>query len=315
MNFASIDIEHLCKRLHLANMPRAYRELASRAEKEQWSYRDYLAVLLAEEVGHRQNTRLGRLTHRARFPFLKTIDEYDFTFQSQLRLQMLGSYLGPELVSEGRCLILSGKPGRGKTHLAIAIAYKAIQNGFEVVFTTAASLIEELSNASRSGKLRDALANYLHPHLLVIDEVGYLAYADDAANVLYHVVNARHLKKRPMIFTTNKSLAEWGKVLHDDDLARAIIDRVLERGRHIKLDGPSGRTKHLGLDDDLDDHRVADQVAIISGTAPAEFSEPTPGGSQELLLRKPPKFRGALFHDPSKSARNTVVVGPQRRSV
>ena len=276
MNFASIDIEHLCKRLHLANMPRAYRELASRAEKEQWSYRDYLAVLLAEEVGHRQNTRLGRLTTRARFPFLKTIEEYDFTFQSQLRLQMLGSFLGPELVSEGRCLILSGKPGRGKTHLAIAIAYRAIQNGFEVVFTTAASLIEELSNASRAGKLREALASYLHPHVLVIDEVGYLAYADDAANVLYHVVNARHLKKRSMIFTTNKSLAEWGKVLHDEDLAQAIVDRVLERGRHIKLDGPSARTKHLALDDDLTDRLAPDEVIRISGTEPPEFSEPTP---------------------------------------
>lgn len=275
MNLAAIDIEHICKRLHLANTPRIYKELASRAEKEQWSYRDFLAVLLSEEVAHRQNTRFGRLTTRARFPFLKTIDEYDFTFQSQLRLQMLGSYLGPELVSEGRCLILSGKPGRGKTHLAIAIAYKAIQNGFEVVFTTAAALIEELSNASRSGKLREAVAAYVHPHVLVIDEVGYLAYADDAANVLYHVVNARHLKKRSMIFTTNKSLAEWGKVLHDEDLAQAIVDRVLERGRHIKLDGPSARTKHLALDDDLTDRLAPDEVIRISGTEPPEFSEPT----------------------------------------
>lgn len=278
MNLAAIDIEHICKRLHLANTPRIYKDLATRAEKEQWSYRDFLAVLLSEEVAHRQNTRFGRLTTRARFPFLKTIDEYDFTFQSQLRLQMLGSYLGPELVSEGRCLILSGKPGRGKTHLAIAIAYKAIQNGFEVVFTTAAALIEELSNASRSGKLREAVASYVHPHVLVIDEVGYLAYADDAANVLYHVVNARHLKKRPMIFTTNKSLAEWGKVLHDEDLAQAIVDRVLERGRHIKLDGPSARTKHLALDDDLTDRLAPDEVIRISGTVPPEFPEPTAMG-------------------------------------
>jgi DNA replication protein DnaC len=95
------------------------------------------------------------------------------------------------------------------------------------------------------------LATYTHPHVLVIDEVGYLTYGPDAANVLFHVVNDRHLKKRPMIFTTNKPLSEWGKVLHDEDMAAAILDRVLERGRFIHLDGPSGRTRHLNLEDSL----------------------------------------------------------------
>src|ERR1700747_3636745 len=82
-----------------------------------------------------------------------------------------------------------------------------------------------------------------------IDEIGYLSYGLNAANVLFHVVNHRHLKKRPMIFTTNKPLSEWGKVLHDEDLAAAILDRVLERGRFIQLDGPSGRTRHLNLEE------------------------------------------------------------------
>src|ERR1700751_5721230 len=89
------------------------------------------------------------------------------------------------------------------------------------------------------------------PTFLVIDEVGYLTYGPDAANVVFHVVNDRHLKKRPMIFTTNKPLNEWGKVLHDEDMAAAILDRVLERGRFIHLDGPSGRTRHLNLEEIL----------------------------------------------------------------
>src|SRR5205807_1034559 len=86
-----------------------------------------------------------------------------------------------------------------------------------------------------------ALVPYIEPHVLVIDEVGYLSYGHDAANVLFHVVNERHLKKRPMIFTTNKPLPAWGSVLHDPDLAEAIIDRILERGRFIALDGPTVR--------------------------------------------------------------------------
>jgi DNA replication protein DnaC len=84
--------------------------------------------------------------------------------------------------------------------------------------------------------------------VLVCDELGYLTYGPDAANVLFHVVNERHLRKRPVLITTNKPLQEWGRVLHDPDLAQAIIDRVLERGRLFQLDGPSMRTRHLGLD-------------------------------------------------------------------
>jgi DNA replication protein DnaC len=98
---------------------------------------------------------------------------------------------------------------------------------------------------------------------LAIDEVGYLTYGPDAANVIFDVVNDRQLPKRPLNFTTNKPLNEWGKVLHDEDMAAAILGRVLERGRFIQLDGPSGRTRHLNLPEIL--LAVADR-ARISGT-------------------------------------------------
>src|SRR5439155_1479629 len=100
------------------------------------------------------------------------------------------------------------------------------------------------STAARKGRQRQVLPTYTHPHVLVIDEVGCLSYGPDAANVLFQVVNDRHLHHRPMIFTTNKPLAAWGRVLHDDDLAQAILDR----GRHLELRGPSYRTRHLALD-------------------------------------------------------------------
>ena len=199
---SEIELDPLLKRLHLANARRIWKDLAARAEKEQWSYHDFLAILVSEEIAQRQQTRLQRLARRAHFPFLKTVDDFNFTYQSSLRLRLLGSYLGPEFVSEGRSLILYGKTGRGKTHLAVAIAYKAIQNGFEAHFTTAAALIDDLSRASADGNFRQALSTYTHPHVLVVDEVGYLSYGPDAANVLFHVVNDRHLRKRPMIFTT-----------------------------------------------------------------------------------------------------------------
>ena len=266
------QLEPLLRRLNLANTRRVYRQVAERAEKESWSYRDFLFWLMSEEVAHRKQTRLQRLTHKADFPFLRTIEEFDFSLQSTLRKTMIGSYLGPDFVLEGRSLILYGKAGRGKTHLAVAIGYRAIQNGFETYCTTAAKLIEQLSNAGRLGHLQSSLFTYTHPHVLIVDEVGYLTYGEDAANVLFHVVNDRHLHKRPMIFTTNKPLYAWGKVLHDEDLAAAILDRILERGRLIHLDGPSMRTRHLDAEGGLIN---LPKRARISGIPGPDFPEPT----------------------------------------
>jgi DNA replication protein DnaC len=288
----NIDLDRLLKRLNLANARRVWRDLVVRAETEQWSFQRFLDILVAEEVAQRNHTRLARLSHRARFPFLKTIEDFDFTYQSTVRLALLGSALSPDFVTEGRSLILLGKPGRGKTHLAVAIAYRAIQNGFEALFVTAAELIDDLSAAFRKGQLAEALALYTHPHVLVIDEVGYLTYGTDAANMLFHVVNDRHKRKRSMIFTTNKALAAWGRVLHDEDLAQAIVDRVLERGRLLHLDGPSIRTQHLGLDDPTAPEAPSTELVRISGIPCSEFPEPTKGDDARFGITEHTAHRG-----------------------
>lgn len=272
----SMDLDAMLKRLHLPTVRRLYPELEERAEEEQTSYRDYLALLMAEEIAHRTQTRIQRSVRKAKFPFLAPIEDFDFTFQTSVRLQLLGSFLGPELVTEGRNLILSGPTGTGKTRLAISIAYRAIQNGFEARFTTAAQLIEELSNAARTGRLAPALHDYLHPHVLVIDEIGYLSLQDDAANVLFQVVNERYLAHKPLLFTTNKPLAAWGHVLHDPDLAEALLDRVLERGRHIQLRGPSYRTRHHRPKEKTSTPTHPAPGARISGKVVPELPEPTP---------------------------------------
>jgi DNA replication protein DnaC len=261
MNPQDIDLDALLRRLHLPTVRRLYPEYCARAAAEGWSHRDLLATLIAEEVAHRNDTRIAKSARSAQFPFTKTVENFDFVFQSSIRRQRLGPYLGPELVTEGRNLILSGKPGRGKTHLAVAIAYRAIQNGFTARFVSAGDLIDALASASRGGELREATGTWVEPHVLVIDEVGYLHHAADAANVLFGVVDQRYLAKKPMIFTTNKKLRDWGKVLHDPDLAEVILDRVLERGKHVALGGRSWRTRNQDPET-LGDTTTADPESI-----------------------------------------------------
>jgi len=239
-----VDLESLLRRLHLPTIRRLLPSYCEQAAAEGWTHRDFLGRLVAEEVANRNNTRIQKAARRARFPSLKTIEEFDFTYQTSLKRQKLGPYLDPDFVGQGRNLILVGPSGTGKTHLCCAIGYKAIQYGHDARFVRACDLIDELASAGKQGRLREATTGYVEPHVLIIDEVGYLHHADSAANVLYGLVDARHQQRRPMLFTTNKTAAQWGDVLHDHQLAEAILDRVLERGSLIELRGRSYRTKH-----------------------------------------------------------------------
>ena len=273
MNDSISPIDGHLRRLHLANTRRTWKALCERAEVHSWTFQRFLETLCLEEVLHRAGTRVQRLVKRAGFPFLRTLDDFNFSRQSELRLVSLGSFTGPDFVTEGRNLIFLGRPGRGKTHLAVAIAYKAIQNGFDARFATAANLIDELSRASRKNTFRKALKPWIQPDVLVIDELGYLACTPDAANVLYHVVNERHLKRKPIVITSNKDLQTWGDVLLDRDLGAVIVDRLLERARVFKLDGPSNRSD---LSDLTNPFEPPSTPARISGKSRPEFPEPTP---------------------------------------
>ncbi len=108
------DLDAMLKRLHMPTIRRLYPDLAIRAEEEGMSYRTFLELLVAEEIAHRAQTRITRSVRKARFPFLRTIEEFDFTFQTSVRLQMLGTLLGPELVSEGRCAISAARRVEGR---------------------------------------------------------------------------------------------------------------------------------------------------------------------------------------------------------
>jgi DNA replication protein DnaC len=239
------------RRLRLPTVRARYPELEARAVAEGWSYSEYLERLVAEEIAHRAEVRIARATRKAGFPFLKTLEEFDFTFQRSVQRKALGPYLGPELVSGGRNLILWGEPGLGKTALCIALAYRAIQHGASVRFVTCTELIGELLEARAHSYWSLALPRYLEPDVLVIDEVGYLTYAQNAANVRFQVVDRRYQHgNRPILLTTNKEPQRWGEVLHDPDRSAAILDRLLHRGEVFHLSGRSYRQYRPGQSPD-----------------------------------------------------------------
>jgi DNA replication protein DnaC len=240
-------LETQLRRLHLPTARARYAVLEQEAIAANWSYAEYLERLAQEELAARQERRIAQNVRRARFPFLKTLEEFDFSFQTSISRRALGPYLGAELVSGGRNLLLYGPPGTGKTALAIALGYHAIQHGATARFVTCTELIGELVQARARNEWETALAGYLTPEVLVIDEVGYLSYGPYAANVLFPVVDKRYLKgDRPMLLTTNKDPAQWGAVLHDADLAQAILDRLLHHGEIVKLGGRSYRQHRPG---------------------------------------------------------------------
>ncbi len=251
------ELAHLFRALKAPAAGRALPRLAERARAEEWSYERFAEALLATEV-HARDAHGGeaRIRH-ARFPARKTLEEFDFSFQRSVKKTVI-EHLGQlDFLHAKDSIVALGPPGTGKTHLAVAISIRACLAGHRVRFATATQWVAKLTAAKRDGRLEDELAALARIPLLVCDEIGYIPFDPQAANLMFALVSSRY-ERASMIVTSNKPFSRWGEIFGDDVVAAAMIDRLVHHAEILNLKGDSYRLK----DKDLGPVRTAKPAEI-----------------------------------------------------
>ncbi len=249
MNFetttpVSSDLAFYLKRLRLPRIGEHLAKVSQQAAEDGWSYQAFLTALLEIEVFARDQATLERRIKAARFPSRsKSLENFDFTFQTSVRKQVLLHLASLRFVELRHNVIFLGPPGTGKTHLSIALGLKACHAGYQVLFLSAVEMVAHLLEADEEGKLRGAIRRLLKPDLLIVDEVGYIPFGRPAANLFFQVVNGRYAQGS-MILTSNRAFSGWGEIFGGDVVvAAAMIDRLVHHAEIISLKGSSYRMK------------------------------------------------------------------------
>lgn len=244
MNLQHQRITEHCEQLSLGAIASHWSDIASRTVKEDGSYADFVEQLLQTELRARQERTKSTLLKFAGLPSVKTLEHYDFVFAAgapRAQIQELASLV---FIERAENIVLLGPSGVGKTHLAIAFAYKAIMAGIKTRFISAADLMLQLSVAKKQDKLKSYLQRtVLAPRLLVIDEIGYLPFGREEANLFFNVI-AKRYERGSLILTSNLPFTQWASAFADDQtLTAAMLDRLLHHAHIVQISGESYRLK------------------------------------------------------------------------
>src|SRR3954463_3131154 len=231
--------------LKLPTVRRRFRALAEEATREQQTPVAYLAALLQAEMAERAERRERRRLIDARFPAIKRLEDFRFAENPKVPQATIAALAEGSWIDDRDSVILIGDSGTGKTHLATALAVCACQQGRRVRFTTLAALANELQEAESRRELARVVGRYARTELVVLDELGYLALPDGAAELVFQVLSERH-ERGSLIVTTNLPFGEWTKAFPDPRLAKAVVDPLTHRA-HIIDTGNESRRFHHGL--------------------------------------------------------------------
>jgi len=231
------------QRLHLHHIKSHYQTAATRAAEQQCPYVDYLAQLIDGETTLRENRSIERRIRNARFPVLKTLEEFQWSWPRKINRPQIQNLFRLAFIATHTNVVLIGNVGLGKTHLSIALGHAACLNGHTVLFTTAVDIINTLAAAQSAGRLKRELGRYLKPDVLIVDELGYLPIDKHGADLLFQIISQRY-ERAPMVITTNRAYKHWSQIFNNDStLTSAILDRVLHHAETVIIEGKSFRMK------------------------------------------------------------------------
>jgi DNA replication protein DnaC len=230
---SKMRMDHLQAQLDTVCEQAAHRDL---------DFKAFLAEALETELKGRFRRGVEARLKLARFPWIKTLDQFDFEFQPSIDRRVVRELAGLSFVERAQNVVLLGPPGVGKTHLAVALGVKAAEAGYSVQFVTLETLMTRLVRARHENRLDRILQQLVYPKVLVLDEVGYLPLSREEASLFFRLL-VRRYERASLILTSNKSFLDWGDIFNDQVLATAILDRLLHHATTLNIKGESYRLK------------------------------------------------------------------------
>ena len=236
------QLNYLTRALKTPTIGRVWEDIAEQARDENWSHEEYLAAVLQRQLADREASGTTMRIRTAHFPAIKTLEDFNLDHLPSLRRDVLAHLATGMFVPKAENVILLGPPGIGKTHIAIGLGVKAAYAGYSVLFDTASNWIARLAAAHHAGQLEAELKKIRRYKLIIIDEVGYIPFDQDAANLFFQLIASRYEQGSVMV-TSNLPFGRWGETFSDDVVAAAMIDRLVHHAEVLTLTGDSYRTR------------------------------------------------------------------------